>query len=539
MRKIHLLDCTLRDGGYINDWNFGRDTLTSVFERLVSAGIDIIELGFLDERRPFDADRSIQPDTESMARIYGGIDKGNAMLVGMIDYGTCGIDRLQPCAESCLDGIRVIFKKHVMHEAIAFCRAVKEKGYQVFTQAVSITSYTDEELLELIGLVNDLSPFAVSMVDTYGLLQQDNLIHIFNLMDEHLLPEIRLGYHAHNNFQLGYANSVEIMNRPGERELLIDGTLYGMGKSAGNAPIELLTMYMNNTFGTAYDLNQLAEAIDASILDIYHETPWGYNFFYYIAASMRCHPNYVAFLMDKRTLSVKSIREILEALPEEKKLLYNAKLAEERYLDYQKHACDETKAREQLRVLLGGKEVLVLGPSRSIGAEEMKIHDYIAQNKPIVIALNFIPRNFSEDIAYLFLTNSKRYAQMASALTKNTALPVIATSNITGTNGAFPFVLNYEAWIDRETEIPDNSLIMLLKILRAVGVRQAALAGFDGYSKQEVNYYNMDMEYSFAREKASYLNRYARTMIGQIRKDMAVEFVTASRYQNDEKTSDI
>lgn len=538
MRTIHLLDCTLRDGGYINDWNFGRDTLTAVSERLVSAGVDIIELGFLDERRPFDPDRSIQPDTASMAKVYGDIDKGNAMLVGMIDYGTCGIDCLQPCAESCLDGIRVIFKKHLMHEAIDFCRVVKEKGYQVFTQAVSITSYTDEELLELIGLVNDLSPFAVSMVDTYGLLQQDNLIHIFNLMDEHLLPGIRLGYHAHNNFQLGYANSVEIMNRPGDRPLLIDGTLYGMGKSAGNAPIELLAMYMNNTLGKSYDLNQLMEAIDANILDIHRQTPWGYNFFYYIAASMRCHPNYVAFLMDKRTLSVKSIREILEALPEEKKLLYDAKLAEERYLDYQKHACDDSKALEQLHALLGGKEVLVLGPSRSIGTQKAQIRSYIDSRKPIVLAINFIPRDFSEDIAYLFLTNSKRYAQMASALAKNTTLPVIATSNVTRTNGTFPFVLNYEAWIDRDTEIPDNSLIMLLKVLCAAGVRQAALAGFDGYSAQEVNYYNIDMEYSFAREKASYLNRYARTMIGQIRKDMAVEFVTASRYQNDEKTHD-
>ena len=538
MRNIQLLDCTLRDGGYINDWNFGRDTLTSVFERLVSAGVDIIELGFLDERRPFDPDRSIQPDTASMDRIFSGKEKGSAMLVAMIDYGTCGIDRLSPQADSCLDGIRVIFKKQVMHEAIAFCGKVKEKGYRVFTQAVSITSYSDEELLELIALVNELSPYAVSMVDTYGLLQQDNLIHIFQLMDENLLPEIRLGYHAHNNFQLGYANSVEIMNRPGMRPLLVDGTLYGMGKSAGNAPIELLTMYLNSAFGKQYDLNQLSEAIDTSILDIYKDTPWGYSFFYYIAASMRCHPNYVAHYMDKRTLSVKSIREILEALPEEKKLLYDAKLAEERYLEYQKNACDETAAMAKLRGLFRGREVLVLGPSRSIATEEARIRAEINEHRPVVLAINFIPPAFSEDIAYLFLTNAKRYAKMASSLADHAALPVIATSNVTPLNDAFPFVLNYEAWIDPTTEIPDNSLIMLLKVLRALEVQSVALAGFDGYSAREVNYYNLDMEYSFAREKSSYLNRYARTMIKQLGKDMAVRFVTASRYQNHEETSD-
>lgn len=111
MRKLMLLDCTLRDGGYINDWEFGHDTLTSILERLVSSSLDVIEVGFLDERREFDINRSIMPDTASVERIYGNIDKGNAMVVGMIDYGTCSIEHLQPCNESYLDGIRVIFKK--------------------------------------------------------------------------------------------------------------------------------------------------------------------------------------------------------------------------------------------------------------------------------------------------------------------------------------------------------------------------------------------------------------------------------------------
>ncbi|MFR1477063.1 MAG: hypothetical protein ACLSB9_15880 [Hydrogeniiclostridium mannosilyticum] len=72
------------------------------------------------------------------------------MVVGMIDYGTCSIENLQPCEESFLDGIRVIFKQQVMHEAIQFCREVQDLGYRVFVQAVSITTYSDEDLLELV-----------------------------------------------------------------------------------------------------------------------------------------------------------------------------------------------------------------------------------------------------------------------------------------------------------------------------------------------------------------------------------------------------
>ena len=170
MSKISLLDCTLRDGGYVNDWRFGRTNIVSMFERLVDSNVDIIEVGFLDERRPFDIDRTIFPDTLSADKIYGSLDKKNAMVVGMIDFGTCSIEHLAPCCNSYLDGIRVIFKKGKMRPAMEFCRQVKALGYKVFSQLVSVTSYTDEELLELVQLVNDVKPYGVSMVDTYGLL---------------------------------------------------------------------------------------------------------------------------------------------------------------------------------------------------------------------------------------------------------------------------------------------------------------------------------------------------------------------------------
>mgnify|MGYP003372614681 FL=1 len=163
MKGIKLLDCTLRDGGYVNDWRFGYSNIVSIFERLVDSNVDIIEVGFLDERRPFDLDRTIFPDTASADKIYSSLDKKHVMVVGMIDYGTCAIENLAPCSESYLDGIRVIFKKGKMHPAMEFCRQVKTLGYKVFSQLVSVTSYTDDELLEVIKLVNDVKPYAISM----------------------------------------------------------------------------------------------------------------------------------------------------------------------------------------------------------------------------------------------------------------------------------------------------------------------------------------------------------------------------------------
>ena len=272
--RISLLDCTLRDGGYLNDWNFGHDNIVNIYERLVSAEIDIVEIGFINESRLYDADRTIFPDAQSINEMYHGLSRGNSMIVGMIDYGTCGLDKLIPARDSFMDGIRVIFKKEKMKGAIAFCKEVKRLGYKVFAQAVSITSYNDEELMELIDMVNKLEPYAFSLVDTYGLLHKSQLLHYFNFADEHMKDSIGLGYHSHNNFQLAYANCIELMEMPPrKREIIVDGTLYGMGKSAGNAPLELLATYMNDNLNKKYHCSQLLEAIDVTILDLFKQIP--------------------------------------------------------------------------------------------------------------------------------------------------------------------------------------------------------------------------------------------------------------------------
>ena len=90
-KEIKLLDCTLRDGGYVNDWNFGNGNMTCIFDRLNRAGVDIIEIGFLDDRQPSNINRSIQPDTQSLSKAYSKTGSGSAMVVAMIDYGTCSL----------------------------------------------------------------------------------------------------------------------------------------------------------------------------------------------------------------------------------------------------------------------------------------------------------------------------------------------------------------------------------------------------------------------------------------------------------------
>lgn len=113
------------------------------------------------------------------------------------------------------------------------------------------------------------------MVDTYGLLDEEHLMHIYSILDKYLDADIKEGYHAHNNFQLGFANAKTFLSSDSKRDILADGTLYGMGKSVGNPPLELLMMFMNEKLDDTYDITQALEAIDNVIMDIYRKQYWG------------------------------------------------------------------------------------------------------------------------------------------------------------------------------------------------------------------------------------------------------------------------
>lgn len=514
MSKINLLDCTLRDGGYLNDWEFGHDNIVNIFERLVSANVDVIEIGFLNESRKYDVNRTIFPDAESVNRTYAGLAKQDSMIVGMIDYGTCGIEKMIPASDSIMDGIRVIFKKEKKENAIAFCKQIKELGYLVFAQAVSITSYDDDELMDLICLVNEMEPYAFSLVDTYGLFHKNQLMHYFDFVDQHMKTSIGLGYHSHNNFQLAYANCIEVMELTSlERDIVIDGTLYGMGKSAGNAPLELLATYMNDNLGKNYHCSQLLEAIDVTMLELYKQIPWGYSFKFFLSASKDCHPNYVTYLMDKKKLSIKSINEILDKLEWSKRLSYDQAYVEKLYVEYQKEECDDTEDKERLKSWLQGREVLVFGPGSHIVEQRDKIEKYLSgktADKIIRIAINFIPVDFSVDA--VFISNSKRYVSLSTKLSQSTEqLTTLATSNVTRSAGTFDYVFNYSGILDEQAMIVDNPMIMLLKLLREASVSGVSLAGFDGYVKAAAsNYVNPNMDYSFSKEKAAEINQDVR-----------------------------
>lgn len=539
MRDIKLLDCTLRDGGYVNDWEFGHHNLTSIFERLVDTNVDIVEVGFIDERRPFDINRSIFPNTAAIEKVFGGIKKRPPMVVGMIDYGTCNLCQIQPCKDSFIDGIRVIFKKHIMHEAMAYCAELKKLGYLVCSQLVSITSYSDEELMRLIDLVNEVKPYVVSMVDTYGLLDPPKLLHYYELLDANVDKSVKIGFHAHNNLQLAYANSRTFLDKETDRDIIVDATLYGMGKSAGNAPAELVGMYMNQKYEKNYNIDAMLESIDESIMDFYKKTPWGYKTYFYLSAYNRCHPNYVKQMQDKLNLSISDINDLLgEIEPEDTKLLYDKNTAEQVYKKFANESYNDEEKIIKLKESLENRKLLVVGPGRNIQLQKEVVDKFIKENKPQIISINYIPGAF--DVDYVFVTKTNRYCDMADDLleVKNKDIQIIGTSNVTARGDDFEYVFSREPLLEKNESIIDNSFLMLLKILHSCGIKELYCAGLDGYSDKEENYFNPKMEYSFVKQEARHLNHHIREVINETYGDMSINFITYSHYMDIEDSYD-
>lgn len=530
MKSIRILDCTLRDGGFVNDWNFGCGSIKSIVSRLDKAGIDMVEVGFIDERRPYDPDRSIWPDTQSVRPMLKGLEIDNAMILAMIDYGTCDINKISLQKDSCLDGIRVIFKKKDQDAALQYLARVKEKGYKIFVNPVSITGYSDEELISLLEKINKIEPYAVAIVDTYGLMHRKELLHYYRLFDKHINKSITIGYHSHNNFQLVYASAIELCDLESERDLVIDSSLFGMGKGAGNANTELIAMFYNDNFYKKFAIEHLLEAIDVDIMKEYAKTPWGYSLLHYLAASNDCHPEYVKYLISKRSLSIKSVNDLLESIPSINKLTFNKETIEKIYQGHLDVSCNDDSSYCSLTKDLANKNILLLGPGVSIINESDKILSYIKKYAPVVISINFVNELYKID--YVFMGNSKRYSQFFHKIYGDEQnCKVIATSNITESGKRIDYVFNYGSLSDDNETIRDNPLLMIIKILKKCDIKEITLAGFDGYTvDNEKNYYKEYIPLLYCQDDVLKRNSAIAENIKGLGKDLSIKSITTSMY---------
>lgn len=292
MKRIEILDCTLRDGGYVNDWNFGVLPSKEIVRTVSEAGVDYTELGFI---RLGDYSHGKMQFTE-MSQVTDLFRPSSNKLAIMVELGYgYSADAFPNHSENTADLIRVTIWQRMIKQGLDYCKILKDKGYEVAVQATRTDQYSPDEFAEFIQLYNQIAPKAFYIVDTFGLMDKDMLLSYAKIADENLSDGIRIGYHAHNNMQQAVCNAIAFAEHEWQHNLIIDASVMGIGRGAGNLPEEVFFKYLNEKHGGSYRLTPLYDIAERYITPIYDKTPWGYSIPYLLSAKNNCNPTYVDF----------------------------------------------------------------------------------------------------------------------------------------------------------------------------------------------------------------------------------------------------
>lgn len=536
MNHAKILDCTLRDGAYLVDKKFGDNTIRGIIKGLVKTKIDFIEIGFLQDEG-FGEGKTVFKNSAD-AQKFVPIDKEGCQFTLLADYSRYSISNLDICTGMSIDAVRECFFKHERFDAIKVCNEIKEKGYKLFVQPVDILGYSDKELLEFIDLINEVEPYCLSIVDTFGSMYQEDLNRIFELINHNLVTACKIGFHSHNNMQMSNALSQEFLRMSyGKREVIVDGTISGMGRGAGNTPTELMIQYMVSKLGYHYDLDSLLDIIDGYMDNIKSRCSWGYSTPYFIAGCYNAHVNNIAYLKQKNSIRSRDMRFILNKIGKDNCKRYDYQLLEDTYIDYLKSDIDDNMARKLLQSTIAHQPVLVIVPGNTLNTQSDLINNYINQYHPIIISVNFIPEDI--EIDYLYMSNTKRYHYWSNS-DKFLATKKILTSNIKQqSEDENTIIISFTKLVKCGWEHSDNSTIMLLRLLDQIFVDEIAIAGFDGYdlpNNGEVNYVSEFLELSSISNNPVELNREISKMLNDFRysrtnNNVCVKFITKSRFE--------
>jgi 4-hydroxy 2-oxovalerate aldolase len=338
---IQLLDCTLRDGAHVNSGNFGHQHIKNIINNLTESALDIVEIGFL-KRCEYSPDFSYFPRIENAYDVLSRTSKRQgveyALMARADEYD---ITALSECTGT-INYVRTAFYYDFLEGAMKFAREVLARGYRPALNLINTPGCTRQELNELIERVNKIKPYALTIVDTFGVLCREELEPILDEYDAKLDPDIRIGFHAHENLSLSFSLAQFFLERfKNTRNIVLDGSLMGMGRIPGNLCIELPADYLNNNYGKKYDLVKILSSIENDIAPVKKVTPWGYSPAYFLSARHRVHRSYSEYLL-KRDFRLDDIEVLLGLVTPEHAVRFNK--------DYMDSVIDEycTNAKVEL-----------------------------------------------------------------------------------------------------------------------------------------------------------------------------------------------
>jgi len=515
---ISILDCTLRDGGYINNWEFPQNQTVKIIKALDKSNIDIVELGYLDDKKGKSNNSTLFNSTRSVGGLIKDIDLSFKKVV-MINLFDFDVSKLPHQSKTQIDGIRLAFHKKDIQEALIQSQKVIDLGYQLFFQPMVTKNYTDEDFLSAIESANKLQIYAFYIVDSFGSMSLKEFKRYTNLANDKLRKNICLGYHSHNNMQLAFSNAIDLCSMDFDREVIVDSSVYGMGRGAGNLNTELIADYLN-TKDKKYKVIPLLEIIDELLTYYFKRYPWGFSPAQYLSASLDCHPNYASYLVNKKTSHIAEVRNILEQIPLHSRNDFDKNIVDILYQEYL--LTNKVEAKGELN--LNSKKILLIASGSSTNGKLEVLKRKAESGDYLIIALNHQPEI---DCDYYFFSNQQRFDEFKSNLPLGKQ--VITTNIHCKKNINAAIQLKDIAYIDGN--FVTNVAILMINYLILQGVKKIEIAGLDGYRIGKNNYTYDETSVITNDDLFKELNSAVSDSLFKLKSLITIDFITSSIFK--------
>ncbi|NOV02901.1 aldolase catalytic domain-containing protein [Paenibacillus planticolens] len=279
-----ILDCTIRDGGLVNDWDFSVEFVQDMYRGLSAAGVEYMEIGYKNSEKLLKGGASGPWRFLNETFLRDVITtKTDTKLSALVDIGRVDEKDILPREDSLLDLIRVACYIKDVDKGLELVQKFNDMGYETSLNIMALSHVMENELIEAFEEINKSPVDVVYIVDSYGSMAPKDIDYLVTKF-QRLLPEKELGLHMHNNMQLAFANTI---TGASSGVTFLDSSVYGMGRAAGNCTTELLLSHLK---GARYDIRPVLEIIEKHMITMREKWDWGYLIPYMIVGALDEHP---------------------------------------------------------------------------------------------------------------------------------------------------------------------------------------------------------------------------------------------------------
>lgn len=286
--ELKVLDCTIRDGGLVNDHKFEDGFVQAVYHACVDAGVDYMEMGYKASKKIANKNQFGSwkfCDEDDLRRVVGD-NPTSLKLSVMADAGKCDWRTdIAPKKQSVLDLIRVAFYVHQVAEAVDMIKDAVDKGYEATANLMAVSRASEAEIDQCMELLAESPASTLVVVDSFGALYAEQIELLVKKYLQYAAPKGKhVGIHAHNNQQLAFANTIEAIIHGANRA---DATMFGLGRGAGNCPMELLIGFLRNP---KFKIRPIYQVLQSHLQPLSKQVEWGPHVQYMITGQLNQHP---------------------------------------------------------------------------------------------------------------------------------------------------------------------------------------------------------------------------------------------------------